>query len=486
MPNYRAYAAARFAIRPTVIAKLLSQLFGVLSVVMVAPTLVSAVGAPLLTTTTYLGIIALLLTAYLLGRILPNSDNVQTNEAMVTVALLFVLTSLLLSLPIMTLGIAFEDAWFEAVSGITTTGLSVINLEDKPWAFLFNRGWMQWVGGVGVVVLALGISIFPSSVGSRLGFSEQEMGDAVGGTRAHAKRVLIVYCALTAVGIVLLSLDGSPLLDAVVHSMAAVSTGGFANHADSLSSASSYHIAVVSLLCIAGAVSFHIYYLATFLPEREKWLDNQFFSLLLTIGLISLLAVAISWYQQSDLSWWQVVTLVVSAQTTAGFSTAGEVPLPNWLLLMLCGSMLVGGGLGSTSGGIKLGRALFVFQQARMHLIQSSASDRLYMSWRANASEAFLRDAMAVIGWFIAVLFASWLIFVMHGYPPLQSLYEVTSALSTAGLSAGLSHADLPALLKFVLCVDMLLGRVEIVAFLILFMPYTWKGHRRRIKTRTS
>lgn len=481
MRTLRAYNAARFAIRPLAVAKLLSQLFGVMAVIVLVPATVAMFGASLKTTLSYFGVCALLLVLFGLGRLLPMPSLVQRSEAMATVALLFIFSSVLLCLPIMTLGVPFIDAWFEAVSGITTTGLSVMAIEEKPWAFLFNRGWMQWVGGLGVVVLALSLSVFPGAIGHRLGFSDAETGDAVGGTRAHAKRIIIVYLLLTAVGIGLLSLEGASFLDAVVHTMAAVSTGGFSNHADSLAALSTYHVSIVSALCVAGAVSFHIYYLATFLPNHQRRLDNQFYSLLAALAGLSVLAIWLAWLQNSELTWWQMTTMIISAQTTAGFSTIGLADVPYWFLLLLCAAMFVGGGIGSTSGGIKLGRALFIFEQARLHLIRSSAPERLFVSSRASHSEEVLRDTLAVVAWFVVVLFASWLVFLLHGFPPLESLFEVISALSTAGLSSGLTNTDLPVLLKVVLCIDMLFGRVEIVAMLILFMPRSWIGRRRKL-----
>ena len=154
----------------------------------------------------------------------------------------------------------FIDAWFEAVSGVTTTGLSTLPIEDKPVAFLFGRAWTQWIGGIGVAVFALALIVGSGSPLRSLGFSSSEVSDVVGGTRAHAKRVVIIYVCLTAAGITALLLSGASLIDAVAHCMAAVSTGGFANYGDSLGSVSALHLGIVNVLCIAGAISFHVYY----------------------------------------------------------------------------------------------------------------------------------------------------------------------------------------------------------------------------------
>ena len=182
------YSAVHFAVRFTAVASLLSRLYGLLALLTLVPAAVAfATGSPL-TGSVYVAIIAALGSAALLGRRLGPIRHVQRNEAATVVSLLFVSASLLMSLPMMSLGIPFADAWFEAASGITTTGLSTLDLADKPTAFLFGRAWLQWIGGVSVVVLALAVIVSPGYTAKSLGFSAAETSDTVGGTRAHARR----------------------------------------------------------------------------------------------------------------------------------------------------------------------------------------------------------------------------------------------------------------------------------------------------------
>jgi trk system potassium uptake protein len=130
-------------------------------------------------------------------------SRVQANEGMVMVALMFLFTPLVMSYPMMGSGLGFLDALFEAISGVTTTGLSTkATLVGSPQTFLFARAWMQWYGGLGVVVLSLALIMQPGLVAKGLAVTEAETDDLVGGTRAYARRALIVYGVLTALGII--------------------------------------------------------------------------------------------------------------------------------------------------------------------------------------------------------------------------------------------------------------------------------------------
>lgn len=481
------YDAVRFAVRPRVIGKLLSQLYGLIGLLMLVPGAVAWATGSEWAALAYLGIsLGVGLLAYL-GRRLEPVGQLQRNEAAATVALLFVSASLVMSLPLLTYGIPFADAWFEAASGVTTTGLSTVSLADKPSAFLFARGWMQWLGGIGVVVLALALFVTPGRAAKSLGFSDAETSDVIGGTRAHARRVVAIYLALTSIGLVALLLAGASPLDAVVHCMTAVSTGGFANRGDSLASLGGAEVTVVSLLSIAGAVSYHVYYGSLLDLRRGRPLDRQFYALGALVVGVSLAVWVMAHLTDTELSAGEVATIVVSAQTTAGFSTTSVASLPAWLLLMLCVSMFIGGGVGSTSGGVKLGRVVLVVAWIRTYLVRTAMPVRVHVSTRVagrRVEDADLEDVFAVVGLFFLVLVSSWLIFLAHGYPALPALFEIVSALSTTGLSAGVSDADLPTLLKVVLCADMLFGRVEVVALFLVLLPRTWIGRRRTAESR--
>ncbi len=176
--------------------------------------------------------------------------------------------------------------------------------------------------------------------------------------------------------------------------------------------------------------------------------------------------------------------MVVSAQTTAGFSSLDTGSLDNVSKLLLIFAMGIGGGVGSTAGGIKLLRLLVLITLIRhlVHIICVPANTVIEQKLGKRTIEpGEARDALVIILLFVGVILLSWLPFVAYGYAPLDALFEVVSATATAGLSTGIATQELPTVLKSVLCVDMFLGRLECVAWLIFFYRRTWIGRKRGI-----
>ena len=433
----------------------------------------------------YAAVIALLgAGGLLLGRI-PTPTRVQKNEALVVVALAFLTTPLVMAWPMMASGLGFVDAFFEAVSAVTTTGLSTTaSVEDKPLAFLFGRAWMQWYGGLGVVILALAIVVQPGSLAKRLSVSEVDARDPVGGTRAHFQRITAVYLLLTVAGVSVLCLLGISLLDAVLYSFAAVSTGGFAPHDQSLAALGAGPVVVTTLLCVAASLVLMRYHRI----YRDGWgqflADRQLWALFI---LIFLQAAALTWVmgRGAGLPWaealWHGSMMAASAQSTAGFSTTPVGALDPVAKAVMILGMFVGGGSGSTAGGVKLLRLLILLSLIGTMLRRTTMPARAVWHPRLGRNrldDGEIQEALTIIALAGGVIALSWLPFLALGYDALDGLFEVTSATSTVGLSTGLSGPDLPAALKLVLCMDMLLGRLEIVAWLVLFYPRTWLGRR--------
>ena len=176
--------------------------------------------------------------------------------------------------------------------------------------------------------------------------------------------------------------------------------------------------------------------------------------------------------------------LVASAQSTAGFASMPLSELDSTSKLLLVFSMLVGGGAGSTAGGFKVLRLLIAVSVLRLILVRTSVSRHAVAEPRLAGRplhRAEIQEALLLIFLFVVVVVASWVPFVASGYSPLDALFEVVSAVGTVGLSVGLTSGDLPAHLKVVLCADMLLGRLEIIAWLVLVFPITWFGRRMEL-----
>ena len=481
-------AGLRYAARPLVILKYFGQLCLVLAVLTLVPLAVSLLYGEAEIAYRYAAVeLVLLLCGAPLAR-LRAPANMQANEGMVLVALMFVFAPLIMSYPMMASGLPFIDALFEAVSGVTTTGLSTApTLADMPEAFLFSRAWMQWYGGLGIVVLSLALLVHPGLVAKGLASTEGEVDDLVGGTKANARRVLKVYVILTLIGIAGGLLSGMGSMDALLYTLAAVSTGGFAPHDSSLVPLNGLAQSWITLLCLAGAIPLTLYY--RMLRERQR-LPVDMLQLYSIIGaaLITTLLLGASMRWMDGMPWEDILhhapILAFSAQSTAGFASMPCSDLDSDSKLVLIYSLLIGGGAGSTAGGIKVLRLLIAFAAFRLMIVRACLSRHAVtepMLGKRQLQASEIQEAMLLILLFTMVVAISWLPFVVMGYNPLDALFEVASATGTVGLSVGITSASLPPLLKGVLCADMLMGRLEIIAWLVLLYRGTWFGRRMEV-----
>lgn len=409
---------------------------------------------------------------------------VQTNEALVVTGGAFVLASLAAAVPFLVGGLGPVDAFFEAVSGVTTTGLTVLpDAENASPETLFNRGWSQWYGGLGFVTLAT-VLINKGSLVRRIARIEEEQ-DLEEGTRAHGRRVLGVYLALTVLGIVGLVLLGTGPFDALIHTFSAVSTGGFSGYGDSLAGFSVPSQALVLVLTVLGATSF----LTLSEVGRGQWrdlLDDPQLRLLLLFGL----AVSVLLFLTADPSGsasvadraWNAVFTGLSAQTTSGFSTWSTAALADPAKVVLLAGMFVGGAAGSTAGGIKVIRLLAALEIFRGRVVDTALPSHAVRRTRVFGEVLEPEEGLRMLGLvfaFVLVIGGSWLCFVALGHPPLDSLVDVVSAMGTVGLSTGVVGPELEGGLKLLLCGVMLAGRLELMALVVLLAPRSWIGRRR-------
>jgi trk system potassium uptake protein TrkH len=485
MPGAASVRSLSQAVRPRVVGRWLGELLRAAALTVLPPLAVGlALGERRVAGVLALVGVVLLAAGELLRR-LRGAPRLQANEGLVVTALAFGLVALAMSAPFAAAGIGWVDALFESVSGVTTTGLSTLGTcERLSSTLLFTRAWMQWYGGLGIAVLCVALLAGPGLAARRLGVGD-EAGGLVESARAYARRVAAVYVVLTTLGFALLVVSGLGLLDALVHALAAVSTGGFGTRDASLAGLGGTLTPVVVLvLCFAGAISLPRY--AELRRKGWKVLARDLELRLLVVGvlvtaaLLGLVLVAREGRPLGEAAW-HAPLLAVSAQTTAGFSTleVGRLDPAGQLVLVL--AMLAGGSVGSTAGGVKLLRLAIAFQlvawlvrRARMppHAVHPPSVAGVDL----EAQEA--QRALATILLFAAALVASWLVFVLCGRPAMASLFEVASALGTVGLSAGEAGPQLADGLKLVLCADMLLGRLEVLAVLVLVLPRTWVGRR--------
>lgn len=479
----------RHAVRTRVLLKHLGMLGLVLAALNAVPLLAAlllgeAAHAPLFA----LPVAALLALCLPLAR-LTAPQQLQLNEAFAIVVLSFMLGALAMSLPLAALGgQGWLDGLFEAVSGITTTGLSTLAaVEDKPRAFLFARAWLQWCGGLGIVVLSLALFMHNGLFARQLMETEAVGETLVSSTWVYARRILAVYSALTAAAVVAIWLASGDAFGALLHALAAVSTGGFSSFDASLGHWGSGPAAVVLSFALLGAVALPLYHRAwhaglwraPLTLARDAELRLLLAATALTTVLLWLAMPAGGEGARAGLG--DALLLAMSAQSTTGFALSALAALDDTSKLTLSAAMLAGGSVGSTAGGFKLLRLLLLLRVLQLVLARAAAPRHAVIAPRLGGRRVDDEDlwrALLVILLYVMVVFLSWLAFVAHGYPGIDALFEVVSATATVGLSAGIARPALEPLLKLVLCFDMLAGRVEIFALLVVLHPGTWFGRR--------
>lgn len=475
-----------YAVRIPVLAKYLGLLAYMLALLTLVPLGAAVIFQDYQIALRYFGVTAVLLITWRLSRAIVEPRQIQTNEALTIVALTFVFSPLLMTFPFMGSGLTFYNALFEAISAVTTTGLSVTtDLTSMPQSFLFARAWMQWYGGLGIVVLSVAM-VMGNQVSSR------SLAQPLGGetlattTRTHARQVLIIYSALTVTGMMAVwVISGNGLL-AINHVLAAVSTGGFSTFNNGLAEIDSWYsrFAIISL-SLCGALPLPLYAIICSKNWRKGIRDTELIALVLAILLLTLL-LFISFYFHSGMTsrnaLGHALFIGMSAQTTTGFNTLDINTIDNSAKLGIMVSMLMGGGVGSTAGGVKLLRVLVFLRLVQVVLQRTTMPSQAVQYPKVGGKlleGAEVQRVLILILLFIGVIIISWSVFLMYGYPPINALFEVVSASATVGLSVGITLAEMPVLLKLVLCVDMLFGRLEIIALLVVFYLPNWIGARK-------
>ncbi|WP_029056756.1 TrkH family potassium uptake protein [Stappia stellulata] len=406
-------------------------------------------------------------------------------EAIVTLVMLFALGAVLAVPAFMVLGLSASDALFESVSAITSTGLSVAT-GTMDWSLSGHllRAWLQWSGGFAIAVAGVAVIVGPGVTAQTLGDVGIGQRDLLQSTRTQARQLLIVYGAITGVGILLLLQLMPSWWEAVVVGLAAVSTGGFTPRPDSLASYSRVAQAVIMLLCLSTCISLMFYVLCwrSGLSSALRATNARGVLALTLSGLLALCALVVLSSQLPASALADVLLNYISALTTAGFSVAVVTDVPPAVAFLLT-AMIVGGGVGSTAGGIKIDRAMSALRMIGLTLLRMRTPPRAVTHFKedgAPVKSERVVSLVAVVSCYAITALVAWIVFLMSGQPALGSLFDIVSALSTVGLSSGVTGPDLAPHLKFVLVAAMFLGRLEFLAVLVALSPSTWSPWRSK------
>jgi len=473
-----------YTVRLPVVGRFLSQLGAMLAVLSVPAGAVAFYSGENRVALVYLLIASGLMAAAWGGRRLPVPRSIQRNEGIAVVGLAFVLTPALMAIPLAAGGLSLGDALFEAVSAITTTGLSTLStVEGASSSFLFERAWLQWCGGLGISVLSVALLMGHHAAARRLAEPISEV-NLVTTARTQARQILRVYVILTLAGTLALSLVLGDTFLALVNMLSTLSTGGFSPFDASIAALPSSAAWIVTAFSFLGAVPLLLYHQVLVRKPGSLLADSEVRALAAFVLLASVM-LALSLWWSSGMTPPDAIRhglmLGISAQTTTGFSSMEVAALEPTSKVLLMLSMFVGGGSGSTAGGIKLLRLLIIVRLVQYYLRRVAMPPHAVTQPRLSGQlleRVEIDQAMLIAALIVMAIGSSWTVFVAFGYAPLDALFEVTSAVGTVGLSTGITSADLEWPLKLVLGIDMLLGRLEALALLVLLYPATWIGKR--------
>jgi trk system potassium uptake protein TrkH len=421
----------------------------------------------------------------------PTHDRLRIRDGFVLASGAWLLAAFFGALPYVMTGTLHPlDALFESVAGFTTTASSVVrSVEDLPRALLLWRSMTQWLGGMGVLVVAVALLPFLGIGGMQLFASDEARSTADSGRPrfgAVARRLFGVYVGLTVLAFVFLAFAGLGSFDAFCHALTSVSTGGFSTRDGSVGSFDSRAVEwVMVVVMFLGASNFVIHYRIVSGRGAKLWRDGEFHYY---VGAIVIASTLVGWSVSGDVNASADVARPAIFQTLSMLSGTGyySADYANWggfAQLILLGLMVLGGMSGSTTGGIKSMRLLIGIRALRHSftmLIHPHAVHRVKYAGRAVPDEivaaiwAFLTAFFVIVG-VAAVIVAS------AGYDLVTAISVAFSVTSNVGpalgaLGPGSHFADFPDYAKYGLCFCMLAGRLDVFTILILLQPKFWRA----------
>jgi trk system potassium uptake protein TrkH len=386
----------------------------------------------------------------------------------------------------------FIDAFFESMSGFTTTGATILtNIDSMPLGILFWRNLTQWLGGMGIILLSM--AIFPAlGIGSFHLFKAEVPGgvtvERMQPRLAETAKILWkTYVALTALEIILLSLGGVGFFDAVCHSLSTVATGGFSTHNTSIGYFDSIYVESVSILFMfLGGVSFALHYqlVTGNFVNVFKNPELRFYYTMIIIGII-----LATWGLSSSrpdaalsASFRDAAFNVMSINTTSGFVTDDFNAWPNFLKIFMIVIMMVGGCSGSTSGSLKAIRFIILFKiigRELKKLVYPRAIFHVKVA-KKSVDPDDLTNVVALTCLFMGFATLSCVLLSLMGVDLITSISASVACLFNIGPGLGEvgatgSYADIPILGKGILIAFMLMGRLEIYGIMLLFLPMAWR-----------
>lgn len=419
----------------------------------------------------------------------PKDSNIFAREGFAIVALSWLTVSLLGALPFVMTGQipSYIDAFFETVSGFTTTGATILSgaqIEGMSRGLLFWRSFTHWIGGMGVLVFVM--AILPSESGRSIHIMRAEVpgpivGKLVPKIRETAKILYLIYIALTAIMVAFLLFGGMSVFDSLVHAFGTAGTGGFGIKADSIGGYSPYLQWVIAVFMLIFGINFNLYYLILVGKVRSAIKSSElwcYFGIIAVSATMICMNIAESFSSLSEnirASFFQVVSII----TTTGYTTLDFSKWPELSKTVLLLLMFVGGCAGSTAGGLKVSRVMLLFKTVKRDLrkMLHPRSVGVVKHEGKTIDDSTIGNTSVYFITFFLLFFVMLLIISLEPFGLETSFSAVASCFNNVGPAYGAAtfgYYDFSALSKLTLAVAMLLGRLEIFPLLLALAPSTW------------
>ena len=440
------------------------------------------------------GIVTIIFGVLFLLSNLDHDKKINLPQAFLLTALSWLSIAIFGSLPFIfsEIELSVTDAFFESMSGITTTGSTIItNLNETPKSILLWRGMLQWLGGIGIIVMAITLMPLMNIGGMQLFIiSTSDTPEKIlPRSKEIALRLILVYSGLTFICALFYKIFGMNFFDSIVHSMTTIATGGFSNYNESIGYFDSSLIEFTSIIfIILGSIPFIAYIKYLNSDKKIFFKDTQiktFIKIVIFSILLMYLYLLIKNQSSFDTSIRSVAFNVISILTGTGyvtqnFSDWGQFPLIYFLILMF-----IGGCAGSTACGIKIFRVQILFQFIAVQLKKIIYPRGIFkIKYESNnIDEKFLASIISFIFLYIVIFFVITALLSTSGLDLTTSISAAATSISNVGPGLGDiigpngNFSNLSDFSKWILSLAMILGRLELFAVLVLFIPSFWRKY---------
>lgn len=474
-----------------IVRYILCRMLGVEAALLLVPVLVAVIYQEKCGIVFLIPIVILCLLFWVVGRKRPEHGQIYGKEGMVIVALAWILWSLFGAMPFTLSGYipSYVDAFFETVSGFTTTGSSIIpDVEVLPHCLLFWRSFTHWIGGMGVLVFVLVVTSLDRKNSMHLMRAEvpgPEKDKLVPKAMSTARILYGMYLTLTVIEMVFLVIGGMNLFDSMIFSFGSAGTGGFSNYADSVAHFNSAYIdGVITVFCALFGVNFALFYFMI-LGDFKSILKNEelrTYILLIAAATAAIMLNIHSLYPTIGKSFRYAVFQVVTVITTTGYSTADFAQWPMFSKAVLMMLTVIGACASSTGGGIKVSRLLVGMKCVKREIVQLAhpKSVGIIRIGGKKVSSDVLRTIYIYFIAYVGILIGSVVLVSLDNFDFETTFSAVLTTLGNVGPGMAQvgpmgNFAEFSPLSKLILCFDMLAGRLEIFPFLVLFTAPAWR-----------